>query len=121
MKPIPTWRESMLCTDPQHPNIAAIKQHAIAQEIGALRQRVRELDKALTLSGKVSRKLAEEVFALEADAKRYRAIRSGLEVDTDNSGIVVSLIDDFGGSTLRDKDADDAIDAAMQAIGGHPV
>jgi hypothetical protein len=46
MNPIPTWRESMLCTDPQHPNIAAIKQHAIEQEIDALRERVAELEAA---------------------------------------------------------------------------
>lgn len=48
------------------------------------------------------------------DARRYRAIRDGLEVEPDNSGIVVSLIDDFGGETLRGEQADSAIDAAMQ-------
>ena len=48
------------------------------------------------------------------DAARYRAIRDGLEVDINNSGIVVSLIDDFGGETLRGDNADAAIDAAMK-------
>ncbi len=55
---------------------------------------------------------------VKADAERYRAIRNGLEVDPDNSGIVVSLIDDFGGSTLRGDAADQAIDAAIAAQGG---
>ena len=50
---------------------------------------------------------------LEVDALRYRAIRGGLEVDPDNSGIVVSLIDDFGGETLQNEKADEAIDAAI--------
>jgi hypothetical protein len=54
---------------------------------------------------------------LRRDAERYRAIRNGLEVDPDNSGIVVSMIDDFGGSTLRGDAADQAIDAAMVAQG----
>jgi chorismate mutase len=57
--------------------------------------------------------LLDERDALKADAARYRAIRSGLEVD-ENSGIVVSLIDDFGGSTLRNEHADESIDAAME-------
>lgn len=58
--------------------------------------------------------LRKAVEEMAADAARYRAIRYGLEVDPDNSGIVVSLIDDFGGSTLRGKEADAAIDAAMK-------
>lgn len=58
------------------------------------------------------------LHALEADALRYRAIRGGLEVDPDNSGIVVSLIDDFGGETLRDEKADEAIDAAIAKAEG---
>lgn len=53
------------------------------------------------------------LHVMEADAMRYRAIRGGLEVDLDNSGIVVSLIDDFGGETLRNEKADEAIDAAI--------
>lgn len=57
--------------------------------------------------------LLDERDALKTDAARYRAIRSGLEVD-ENSGIVVSLIDDFGGSTLRNEHADESIDAAME-------
>ena len=55
-----------------------------------------------------------EINALKADAERYRAIRNGLEVDPDNSGIVVSLIDDFGGETLSGEAADAAIDNAMK-------
>lgn len=58
--------------------------------------------------------LRKAVEELVTDAARYRAIRDGLEVDPENSGIVVSLIDDFGGSTLRGDDADSAIDAAMK-------
>ena len=57
-------------------------------------------------------KLKAEIAALREDAERYRAIRNGLEVDPDNSRIVVSLIDDFGGETLRGDEADAAIDAA---------
>ena len=49
---------------------------------------------------------------LTQDAKRYRAIREGLEVD-ENSGIVVSLVDDFGGETLNGEVANNAIDAAI--------
>ena len=63
--------------------------------------------------------LADQVEALTAelesykkDAERYRAIREGLEVD-ENSGIVVSLVDDFGGETLDSEVADKAIDAAI--------
>lgn len=58
--------------------------------------------------------LSDERDALKADAARYRAIRSGLEVD-ENSRIVVSVIDDFGGETLRNEHADESIDAAMGA------
>ena len=58
--------------------------------------------------------LLKAVEEMAADAARYRAIRDGLEVDPDNSGIVVSLIDDFGGSTLLGENADDAIDEAMK-------
>jgi len=57
-----------------------------------------------------------ELMCLDAkDAARYRAIRNGLVVDPDNSGIVVSLIDDFGGETLHGEKADQAIDAAIEA------
>lgn len=64
------------------------------------------------------RRLHAEVEALKPDAARYRAIRKGLEIDPDNSGIVVSLIDDFGGETLRDEIADAAIDAAIAKATG---
>ena len=63
--------------------------------------------------------LAEEVQRLEADAERYRAIRDGLEIDY-ASGIVVSLIDDFGVKTLGGEKADAAIDAAIAAMKGQP-
>ena len=58
------------------------------------------------------------LHALEADALRYRAIRGGLEVDPDNSSIVVSLIDNLGGETLRNEKADEAIDAAIAKAEG---
>lgn len=59
--------------------------------------------------------LRQRCAELERDAARYQAIRTGLEVDPDNSGIVVSLIDDFGGETLHGEKADAAIDNAMAA------
>lgn len=59
--------------------------------------------------------LERENAELRKDAERYRAIRTGLEVDPDNSGIVVSLIDDFGGETLYEEAADAAIDEAMKS------
>ena len=89
--PIPTWRET-LGNSPALVAAGAVGQ-AMQQEIDSLRTRVAELEK---------------------DAGRYRAIRNGLEVDPDNSGIVVSLIDDFGGETLHGDKADAAIDAAIK-------
>ena len=71
--------------------------------------------------GDVSTVAAAELrrlHALEADALRYRAIRGGLEVDPDNSSIVVSLIDNLGGETLRNEKADEAIDAAIAKAEG---
>lgn len=58
--------------------------------------------------------LIDRLAEVEKDAARYQAIRNGLEVDPDNSGIVVSLIDDFGGETLHGDRADAAIDAAIK-------
>ena len=59
--------------------------------------------------------LRTRLAEVERDAARYQAIRNGLEVEPDNSGIVVSLIDDFGGETLHGDKADAAIDSAMGA------
>ena len=56
--------------------------------------------------------LTAELESYKKDAERYRAIREGLEVD-ENSGIVVSLVDDFGGETLDSEVADKAVDAAI--------
>ena len=58
--------------------------------------------------------LVAEIERVERDAARYQAIREGLEVYPDNSGIVISLIDDFGVETLRGQQADVAIDASMK-------
>jgi len=52
--------------------------------------------------------------SLTTDAERYRAIREGIEVESNNIGIVISLIDDFGGETLRGEIADATIDAALE-------
>jgi hypothetical protein len=60
--------------------------------------------------------MAQRIEALTKDAERYRAIREGLEVDPHHigaAGIVVSLVDAFGGETLRGDAADEAIDAAI--------
>lgn len=81
--------------------------HAEIEELKGL------LSDALGNLSEVTDQKNSEIEALKTDALRYRAIRDGLEVDPDNSGIVVSLIDDFGGSTLRGEDADAAIDAAI--------
>ena len=91
MKPIPTW-QSEAGVDPGVRGTYGY-EGAMQQEIDALRTRLAEVEK---------------------DAMRYQAIRNGLEVDPDNSGIVVSLIDDFGGETLHGDKADAAIDAAMK-------
>ena len=88
MKPIPTWVERT-----QADKWTQETTTYMQSEIDDLRQRCAELEK---------------------DAARYQAIRNGLEVDPDNSGIVVSLIDDFGGETLHGDKADAAIDAAME-------
>jgi hypothetical protein len=60
-------------------------------------------------------KLQDERDALYKDAIRYRSIREGIKVDQGNSGIVVSLVDDFGGVTLCGDRADMEIDAAISA------
>lgn len=73
----------------------------------------REFDSVQTLDNE-NTALRAENEELRRDAERYRAIREGLEVDPDNSVIVVSLVDAFGGETLRDEQADAAIDAAMK-------
>jgi chromosome segregation ATPase len=65
---------------------------------------------------KANDNLIKERDALTKDAERYRAIRDGLDVDPNHIGaaeIVVSLVDAFGGETLRGDAADEAIDAAI--------
>ena len=66
----------------------------------------------LSLGSRIER-LEAERDSFKKDAERYRAAREGIEVN-ENSGIVISLIDDFGGETLRNEAADDAIDAAIK-------
>lgn len=65
--------------------------------------------------GQMADELRTRLAEVEKDAARYQAIRNGLEVDPNNSGIAVSLIDDFGVETLHGDKADAAIDAAMEA------
>lgn len=75
MKPIPTWREALLNVDPQHPNIAALKHNAIANEIDALRTRLAEFDKlAIFLKAECEAQHAR-CAEVEKDAARYRHIR----------------------------------------------
>ena len=75
-----------------------------------------EFQEAIADKQKARAALEQRIKELERDAKRYRAIREGLEVDQNHvgaAGIVVSLVDDFGGETLRNEAADDAIDRAL--------
>lgn len=125
MKPIPTWQERMVnAGHAASTDGLRITMHA-QSEIDDLRKRCKELEAASNVCGSGAGCLSKEAridaaeercTALEKDAARYQAIRTGLEVDPDNSGIVISLIDDFGGSTLHGEDADSAIDAAMASV-----
>ena len=89
------------------------RDHA-ADKIDALQAQVEALTAELE-SWRFTNRIDELQRAHDSykkDAERYRAIREGLEVD-ENSGIVVSLVDDFGGETLNGEVANNAIDAAI--------
>lgn len=121
MKPIPTWQERKAAES----DWPATDSEYMDFEIADLRKRCKEFEAASDVCGSGAGCLSKEAridaaeercAALEKDAARYQAIRTGLEVDPDNSGIVISLIDDFGGSTLHGEDADSAIDNAMASV-----
>lgn len=107
--------------EPEEPykahEIVDVKRALMRQEIEQLRAQCEAYEDGLKGMKLANEALRAQLEAAQADAARYRAIREGLEVD-ENSGIVVSLIDDFGGETLRGAEADAAIDAARATLEG---
>lgn len=98
MKPIPTWRQIAVGFVEEPSSVSSI---CMQQEIDALRQRVRELEQdnqnlsdELTLLGKVSKKLSEEVFALEA------AHKCNVETIECQQDEIVALKEDIGGHAV---------------------
>ena len=81
---------------------------SLADQVEALTAERDKLATAVSIAAVIQ----QERDSYKKDAERYRAIREGLEVD-ENSGIVVSLVDDFGGETLDSEVADNAVDAAI--------
>ena len=85
----------------------------LSAKIARLERENAALEKRLQEIQRMCLGYQDEHAGLRKDAARYRAIRNGVDVDT-QSVICVSVVDDFGGETLRGEAADAAIDAAMK-------